>query len=375
MSRSKFSDLEIESAIQDYATGMTMKEVGEKYGACRGWLYYILKARKIKARPKYKPISYKIDTSYFEKIDSHEKAICLGFIWADGSIARKWPHLRITVHKRDVEYLEWMNREMKNERPIYHHAKFVTLVGYHPKIVKDLSGLGIYPGKSLTIGFPTPDQVPDEFLSSFVLGVFEGDGSISKSDSKTFCANICGTDAFCQWIKALLRDKLGMSGSITYAPTKAGPLLARIGISGNFQVIKFMEWMYSKASHKMGRKYEKYLELRGLYDENLKMINDGRASESKKECNRRARSTWTLSSEAKKSISIKHSKIFYAKDPSGLIINGRGVKKFAQENKLGVCSFGNLIKRTRTSYLGWTIPTPEEIAAAQSTGSIIEKFY
>ena len=378
MSRFKFSQEIMDAAVADYQSGMTFQEIGKKYGASEGWMHHILKGRGIKARPKHALVKYKIDGSYFDQIDSHEKAICLGFIWSDGCLSQgegKHMYLSIMLNKKDRQYLEWMNVQMKNERPIYSSGRFVILVGYHEQLAKGLLKQGIYPRKSMTIGFPTLDQVPDEFLSSFILGVFEGDGSISKSASKAFCANICGTDAFCQWLKVLIKDKLDMNSSITYSPTKAGPPLARIGIGGNFQVMKFMEWMYSKASHKMERKHEKYLELRGLYDENLKMINDGRASKSKKECNRRVRATWTLSPEAKTSMSIKHSKMFYVKDPSGLIIHGRGVKKFAQENKLGVCSFENLVKRVRTNYLGWSIPTSEEIAAAQAAGSIIEKFY
>ena len=366
------------AAVTDYQNGMTFQEIGKKYGASEGWMHHILKGRGIKARPKHALVKYKIDGSYFDSINSHEKAICLGFIWADGCVSQgqcKHMHLQITLHEQDEPYLKWMNEQMKNERPIYRSGRFVVLVGYHEDLIKGLLKQGIYPRKSVTIGSPTLDQVPDEFLSSFVLGVFEGDGSISKGNPKSFCANICGTDAFCQWLKALLKDKLDINASITHSPTKAGPPLARIGIGGNLQVMKFMEWMYSKAPHKMERKYAKYLELQGLYDKNMKLINDGRAGETAIAHRQRIRASWTLTEESKRLMSIGHAKIFHAKDPSGAIIRGRNITKFAQENGLGVCSFQNLVRGTRTSYRGWTIPALEEIVAAQAIGAIIEKFY
>ena len=43
---------------------------------------------------------------------------------------------------------------------------------------EDLIKLGCVPNKSLTVKFPTEEQVPKEFLSSFILGLIDGDGSI-----------------------------------------------------------------------------------------------------------------------------------------------------------------------------------------------------
>lgn len=280
-----------------------MKAVGEKYDMSRGWLYNILKSENIKARPKA-TIKYKINETFFDKIDSHNKAICLGFIWADGCLGNangKYWHLRITLNKKDTEYLEWMNGLMVNERPIHISGNFAVLIAYHPQIVKGLRGLGIFERKSLLIGSPTLEQVPDEFISSFVLGVFEGDGGFCIN-KKNYNVKICGTDAFCQWLKIVLKEQLEIDSIINYSPTKSGIPLARIGIGGNRQVLKFMEWMYSKAPHRMDRKNQKYLELRALYDENMKLIMTQEQIDRRTNFKREARSRWTLSDEAKQRI-------------------------------------------------------------------------
>ena len=44
---------------------------------------------------------------------------------------------------------------------------------------EDLVKLGCVPSKSLTVKFPTEEQVPKEFLSTFILGLIDGDGSVA----------------------------------------------------------------------------------------------------------------------------------------------------------------------------------------------------
>ena len=44
---------------------------------------------------------------------------------------------------------------------------------------KRLKKLGLHPNKSLTIKFP---NIPTKFQSHFIRGVFDGDGSINKTD-------------------------------------------------------------------------------------------------------------------------------------------------------------------------------------------------
>ena len=41
-------------------------------------------------------------------------------------------------------------------------------------MVKDIEKLGVVKNKSLVLQFPTEEIVPDEFMSSFVLGYFDG---------------------------------------------------------------------------------------------------------------------------------------------------------------------------------------------------------
>lgn len=341
-----------------------MKAIGEKYGMSRGWMYCVLKAAGIKARPTYKQISYKLDEHFFDQIDTHEKAICLGFIWADGCLATckgRTTHLSITLSNVDHAYLEWMNGAMKNERPIYTSERFSILVAYHPQIVVGLSKQGLYPRKSVSIGFPTPEQVPDEFLSSFILGVFEGDGSIGLCHGKSGYCNIVGSVAFCKWLQVLIREKLNLGSHITYAPTQAGPPMGRIAIGGNPQILRFMNWLYSHATHKMPRKYEEYLKIRSLYDENGKWIVSPEERAKRTADRQRVRKTWKLSDEAKKRVGRPVE--FYLMSPVGEVRYGNGVLPFSKiEKSISRESLFKLIDGRATICKGWRLATENEIA-------------
>lgn len=67
-------------------------------------------------------------------------------------------------------------------------------VHYNSKYLIDrLISLGVVPRKT---GIETMEHVPDEYKLDFVRGYFDGDGSISISESKNktqFNCNICGT--------------------------------------------------------------------------------------------------------------------------------------------------------------------------------------
>ena len=124
---------------------------------------------------------YGVDDNYFEKIDSHTKAYILGVFYSDGYLVIEGKGTkRIGLDVADVEWLQGISDELKSEAPLYKTAKqhIKRLKISSPKMYEDLIKLGCVPNKSLTVKFPTEEQVPKEFLSSFILGLIDGDGSI-----------------------------------------------------------------------------------------------------------------------------------------------------------------------------------------------------
>ena len=67
------------------------------------------------------------------------------------------------------------------------------------KMVDDLNKLGCVNNKSLILTFPSEDQVPVKYLSHFIRGYFDGDGSLhftqsGKAKNPNYKINFLGTE-------------------------------------------------------------------------------------------------------------------------------------------------------------------------------------
>lgn len=127
-------------------------------------------------------------------------------------------------------------------------------------MANNLKRLGCIERKSLTLDFPTKEQVPREYIWHFIRGYFDGDGSICHCKN-SFQVSFVGTENF---IKELY--KIVQMGSILPDTRKENSWYLNIG--GNYQVLKFCHRMYDDASRYMKRKYDIFKELLDKYDEN-----------------------------------------------------------------------------------------------------------
>ena len=150
-------------------------------------------------------------------------AYYLGYFWADGNV-RDGPgyQLQLECKREDEELIlgfrEWIGSDAKIYRreksPGRGRCTKVTVCGYDlVRILVDK--YGILPNKSkLNEGFPV---VPNEWLPSFLLGYFDGDGCVSVF--KRFGegeVSFNGGEAFIQGIRDHLVSCLG----IREAPVK-----------------------------------------------------------------------------------------------------------------------------------------------------------
>ena len=130
--------------------------------------------------------SYTINSTIFDNIDMPEKAYWLGFLLADGCLAKSagtFRALRLSIQDRDQLHLE----------------EFARFVGYRGKLhVSNRDGHrrvsvvfnDVYMGKKLIelgwLDYKTGlnsrilDVIPDDLFSVFVRGYFDGDGCISS---------------------------------------------------------------------------------------------------------------------------------------------------------------------------------------------------
>lgn len=117
-------------------------------------------------------------------IDSEAKAYWLGFIAADGSIARRGTRgssLTLALGRKDAAHLARFKADLRAENPIAVNEQYARISLWGPSIPDALERHGVMARKSLTQ--PWPD-LAGEMLRHFLRGYFDGDGHIGVTRIK-----------------------------------------------------------------------------------------------------------------------------------------------------------------------------------------------
>lgn len=163
----------------------SLEDLGKIYGVSRVAVYKKLKKFNIRQRSKSQarleaqkqgklPQQYfKINVNFFRKW-SPEMAYVLGLIITDGCVSKG----SVSLCLNDRELLEKVRQVMSSGHKITpsKHQKGLYIFRFaREKLIKDLDRLNVVPQKSLKVKFP---QIPQDYLPSFIRGVFDGDGSV-----------------------------------------------------------------------------------------------------------------------------------------------------------------------------------------------------
>lgn len=121
--------------------------------------------------------------------------------------------------------------------------------------------MGLTPRKSLTLTFPTENQVPIEYLPYFVRGYFEGDGCICIHGNHRPVVTICVTVEFGQKMGAYL------SQFVIRFSIRPSRSISVFEIKRYDSICKFYKLIYSSTEpFVLRRKYDK---LKKVYDDRL----------------------------------------------------------------------------------------------------------
>ncbi|MFW6030879.1 MAG: LAGLIDADG family homing endonuclease [Halanaerobiales bacterium] len=190
-----------------------------------------------------------INSRFFEKW-SPEMAYVTGFIAADGYVNEDEHKLDIGLKKSDKKLLEDINKVMECDKTLYTDAIKVRLSIVNHKIVDDLVNMGIVQAKSLTLRFP---KVPGKYLSHFVRGYFDGDGTIGQSHNKPRL-RILGTHEFLINMRNQISKTIGVNPNKPHVKEN----IYTLSYSGS-TAMKVLNWIYKDATIYLERKYEKYM--------------------------------------------------------------------------------------------------------------------
>lgn len=261
INRLKHSVEEITKWGEFYQQGHSLKETASQFNVS----YEIIKQNLLRFgyRTPSKILSYQRVTpiTYFDIIDSHEKAYFLGFMFADGYISKS-PYgcsIGIALQLCDQYIIERLKEcwNVNNKVGIYKNSCKISVTCQH--MLETLKKLGIEFNKSHK-DFSIP-KIPSEFLNSFILGYFDGDGCITiKSTGYSVTSICCNSKQFLIEVKTLLEANTIICRPIATESKKVNNLYI-LYISKKENQLKFMDWVYKDSPIYLKRKYNKFLQI------------------------------------------------------------------------------------------------------------------
>ena len=245
-----------EQILNDYIEGMSLKDIKKKYKTGSDTIYKIVDRSETPRRNSK-------DLSKFYNLNNPETQYWLGYICADGSVQFNTKHrvYKVSLFSKDEIVIQ----------------KFKEYFGSIVNIHKRPSGIieGYINSKELANYFITKLNIPEnkglildpniEMTKEFVLGYFDGDGSITNSSKKRTryeAKFTCGSKEFINKLCKVLDGQ-----NIYYVVRPKGNAFD-IAIDRKNESEKLYNWMYSTNVWSLPRKLNNFVALFGSLGEN-----------------------------------------------------------------------------------------------------------
>lgn len=262
---------EQEQLISDYIDGVQVKELAIKYHISTVAIYGLLKRRGFTMKPQTEAQrKYSIDESFFDSIDTEEKAYFVGFLFADGYNNTERHSVNLSLAEKDREILEQLSACLKTNKPLqyveYHNGNTSNqyrLVIANKHISEQLESLGCTRAKTFTCEFPS--WISQEMKRHFLRGYFDGDGHIGLT-KHVARFEIVGTEKFCESVAELLMQECNVNSSIRARHPNRKNNIRQLKVCGNRQILKVLHYIYDNSQIYLKRKYEKYIEILDMHN-------------------------------------------------------------------------------------------------------------
>ena len=208
---------------------------------------------------------YTCNESYFETIDTEDKAYWLGFIYADGNVHSKETRLRIMLHTRDAEHLfSFLNCIDSNQKTNLRRIGEQEYIGVEiarMKLAKDLIEKGCVPSKTFKLQFPSESILPRNLQRHFIRGYFDGDGCLSTRFRPL------KTGVYLDCVFKLLGTHHMLENIIRVIPIDNIKLKKNTRSEGIYEfmvydpkkIIVLMDYLYEDCQFFLRRKHDKYI--------------------------------------------------------------------------------------------------------------------
>lgn len=254
--------MDIQELINKYELGASMAQLSREYNITAYRVKKILEESNIyiRTRAEQNKISNaqrakSVNNEYFSNITTVNQAWLLGFLAADGWVEEERNRINLELSFVDKEILEKIKKEVQIENSILERETnkgfSIVRLSWTSGVQKNkLAHYGIVPNKTYK-EMHLPMFENQNLIYAFILGYFDGDGSISINED--YCRF-----RICAHRPELLQDIynfLGKHGSLNQNARG----LWELSISTTYSVPLFQK-LYSLNSLHLARKYNKFLE-------------------------------------------------------------------------------------------------------------------
>jgi hypothetical protein len=245
--------------IRRYVNGESQEELARSFGRKQSTIGANLRRWGVVTRRVGPRRRYTLDATFFNVIDTEEKAYWLGFVFADGSVIRpgagNWI-LRIELHRRDEGHLRKFLTALQSTVPVKpsKDPRYCYVQICSRELCDGLKHHGCVPNKTAVHGTPI---LRKDLYRHFYRGVTDGDGSLLSYRTGTSYGwryELVGSPTFVrefqEWLVplALVRfTKLASSGRVL-----------AVRYTGSEQVERIGRLLYADSTVYLDRKYASF---------------------------------------------------------------------------------------------------------------------
>ena len=194
-----------------------------------------------------------------------------GFLFADGNVheQREGKYtIRLKLKCIDFEHVQKYKTALESTYALNVYKNLDWCIAAHAicctEMAEDLIQLGCVPNKSLILEWP--NRLPDEFVSHFVRGYFDGDGCVGcQKRDKSVTLQFAGSHSFITSLSSYVKSNVLNSVKANGCRSKQGNISTLV-FCGNKSAMKVLDWMYQKSNEsiRLDRKYAMYKKFREI---------------------------------------------------------------------------------------------------------------
>lgn len=235
---------------------ISIKSLCEKFNISRKSFSLYLKANNVDIKIKSDNVKRTVDITFFEKIDTENKAYWLGFLFADGCITYNEIDgnykIALELSSIDENHICKLKNDIKSDAKICKrkNRNMSSVNISNKKLVQDIMKYGCIPNKTEN-GFLSEDilNLNNDLKFAFIRGYLDGDGFIDKNRYRI---------VFTVKSEAIANDIYNILNSYNCKILKDNNYY-RLIIENKEGFYNFLNDIYSNAKIFLDRKYDIYM--------------------------------------------------------------------------------------------------------------------